>query len=40
MPSNADGRFRGELQLAGGYVYVIKAKTFCGNINAQVRWYW
>lgn len=28
-----DGRFKGELQPAGGYVYVIKAKTVCGHIK-------
>jgi gliding motility-associated-like protein len=28
-----DGRYKGEPQPAGGYVYVIKAKTFCGNIK-------
>jgi gliding motility-associated-like protein len=28
-----DGRFRGEAQPAGGYTYIIKAKTFCGTIK-------
>jgi gliding motility-associated-like protein len=27
-----DGRFKGKLQDAGGYVYVLKAATFCGTI--------
>jgi gliding motility-associated-like protein len=27
-----DGRFRGELQDSGGYVYVLQASTFCGEI--------
>ena len=28
-----DGRFKGQPGAAGGYVYVIKAKTFCGPIK-------
>jgi gliding motility-associated-like protein len=28
-----NGRFNGELQPSGGYVYVITAKTFCGRIK-------
>lgn len=28
-----DGRFKGEPQPGGGYVYVIKAKTYCGHIK-------
>jgi gliding motility-associated-like protein len=28
-----DGRYKGEPQPAGGYVYVIKAKTWCGPIK-------
>jgi gliding motility-associated-like protein len=28
-----DGRYHGETQPAGGYVYVIKAKTYCGSIK-------
>jgi gliding motility-associated-like protein len=27
-----DGRFKGQLQPSGGYVYIIKAKSFCGEI--------
>jgi gliding motility-associated-like protein len=28
-----DGRYKGELQPTGGYVYVIKATTICGVIK-------
>jgi gliding motility-associated-like protein len=27
-----DGRFKGQLQPSGGYVYIIKAKSFCGDV--------
>ena len=27
-----DGRYKGKLQDAGGFVYVINGKTFCGDI--------
>jgi len=32
-PANCwDGRYKGKLQDSGGYVYILKAKTFCGDV--------
>jgi len=32
-PANCwDGRYKGKLQDSGGFVYILKAKTFCGDI--------
>ena len=28
-----DGTYKGKLQDAGGYAYVIKAKSFCGDLK-------
>jgi gliding motility-associated-like protein len=30
-----DGRFNGEMQPAGGYVYTIRATTICGPVNTR-----
>jgi gliding motility-associated-like protein len=30
-----DGTLKGKLQDSGGYIYLLKAKTFCGNFNKK-----